>query len=158
MKMIDISRLKITLLLALCLVSNYQEVKSQSSVAANTSGTTKIFSGSTLKEEDGLSKAHAEFVGTVTQVGIPSPAGPNQASYRIKCTGLQILKGSVDTQTPIILFTDGVNHEDPPDVGCKYIFFIREQPGRNIVLKVTLATDANIAKVKALIAAGSASK
>jgi len=48
--------------------------------------------------------------------------------------------------------------QKPPESGNSYIFFVRKNGSEFAVLKLLPATDANIAKVKALIAAAPAPK
>jgi hypothetical protein len=149
--------ISIILILIAWLIFDSQSLKSQS-VPIRTPSTSKNITGSTLKMEDAIAKSHVVFVGTITQVGIPSLAGPNQASYSIKFKGLRVLNGSIDIQIPLMLFTDGLSQENPPEAGSSYIFFVKKEPNWNIIRKLLPATDENIAKVTTRIAAGSAGK
>ncbi|MCE0482915.1 MAG: hypothetical protein LV479_01600, partial [Methylacidiphilales bacterium] len=75
---------------------------------------------------------------------------------------LQVIRGSVEGQVTISFKIRGGLHEQPPQEGDTYIFFAHKntEPGWDnyTVLKLLPATDDNIAKVKALIAAAPAPK
>jgi hypothetical protein len=124
-----------------------------------------VLSGSSLKSEDIATKVDAIFVGEITAIGFGNTKEKGESSYRgVQVKVLQVLRGAVDTSITVTLYVVGRMdfHEDPPKVGSSYIFFAKKagafEKDPYIVLKLLPATDANIAKVKALIAAAPASK
>jgi len=135
--------------LVLGLVLGIQPVKAQNEPVLN---------GSTLKAEDIAAKADAVFVGEIIQMGFPNPSAPGLASYGTQVKVLQVLRGSVDAQITVTIDTHAMNREEPPKVGTQYIFFVKKEGDHFKALKLLTATDANIAKVKALIAAAPAPK
>lgn len=119
--------------------------------------------GSTLKMEDTVLKANAIFVGEIIQEGIPDVSAPGRSAYSgVKVKVLQVLRGSVDAQVSVTLYTTYSSNEQPPKAGSTYIFLAHKntEPGWDAykVFKLLPATDENIAKVKQLIAVGPAPK
>jgi hypothetical protein len=121
--------------------------------------------GSSQKSEDIVVKADAIFVGEVTTIGFGELKAPGESVYRgVQVKVSKVFRGTVADSITVTLLVVGRMefHEDPPKVGNSYIFFVkknaREQPDSYAVLKLILGTDANITRVKALIAAAPASK
>lgn len=123
-------------------------------------------SGSTLRSEDVATKADAVFVGQITHLGFSNLKALGEAVYRgLQVKVLQVLRGSVDPQSTFtlrVMVPSISSHENPPAVGSTYIFFVKkDDPSKHdayTVLKLLPATDDNIAKVKAVIAAAPAGK
>lgn len=125
-----------------------------------------MLTGSTLRSDDVATKADAVFVGQITHLGFSNLKALGEAVYRgVQVNILQVLRGSLDPQSTFtlrVMVPSTRSHENPPTVGISYIFFVkRDDPSKHdayTVLKLLPATDANIAKVKALIAAAPAAK
>jgi hypothetical protein len=114
--------------------------------------------GDDIKVEDGILKSDVVCAGQITDLGYPNPGATDMVSYRAKIEIIQTLMGSISSPILAIIKIDGGKHEDSPINGVSYVFFIKKMPVTNKVLKLLPATDANIAKVKALIAAAPVSK
>jgi hypothetical protein len=117
---------------------------------------TKSLSGSRYKIEDVIQKRVAVFVGKINDLGGSSGRSIGVDVYhRVMVTCLQNLSGHVDTQLKVRLNVSWPD-EAPPVLNTPYIFVVRKEEGSLSdydVLKLLPATDDNIAKVKALIAA-----
>jgi hypothetical protein len=114
-----------------------------------------VLAGSTLKTEDIVLQSDAIFIGKLIDLGWGETASSGHDTRGAYITVLQILRGSLKGRVGVrmnMLHGPKVR-EASPKVGDTYIFFIKQIPGWNMVLKILPATDANIAKVKALIAA-----
>ncbi len=161
-------KLKYFLLLTICalftIVVNLQSLKAQN--PTTTRQGEPILSGSAQKSEEIAAKANTVFIGKIIELGDPVPIAMDTASYSgVQVKVLQILRGTVnDEVVKVTLHTTwGRNmHETPPVIGNTYIFFARKntEKGWNpyTVLKLLPATDDNITKVKALIAAAPEAK
>ena len=146
----------------LSLVLGIQISKAQNSPAEAVQNE-PILSGSSLKSEDTVIKSDAIFIGQITQMGFQSLKAAGRSSYYGNIVKiLQVLRGTVDAQIKITLYVYYVSDtpENPPKTGNSYIFFVKKnapgQPDPYAALKLLPATDDNIAKVKALIAASPA--
>ncbi len=122
-------------------------------------------SGSDLKSEDAAAKSDGIFVGKITQIGLPNAKAAGQvAYYGNKVHVLQVLRGAIGAQVKVTLYVHYVSDipENPPKVDGTYIFFVKKianpDPDPYKALKLLPATDANIARVQALIAAAPAGK
>jgi len=113
---------------------------------------TPTLAGSSIKTEDVALKCNAVFVGKITHVGPPTGAAPGLATFGVKVTVLQVLRGTVDAQVGIRIDDDVLNHESAPKVENTYVFFVEKDETRLTALKLLPATDDNIATVKKLIA------
>jgi hypothetical protein len=141
---------RVTWLLLACLALGIQPLKAKNE---------PVLSGSTQKTENIVLKCDAVFIGQITHMRLGPPASSNVASYTgVKVKVLQMLRGSFDEQIPVMLNVLALNHEEAPTTEGTYIFFLKKESGWNIVKKLLPATNDNIAKVKALIAAAPASK
>jgi hypothetical protein len=142
--------------LMLSLVLGIQITKGQNT-PAGVEQSEPVLSGSTLKSEDVMVKADAIFVGEIVEIGFPTAKAPGRGSYYgVQVKVLQVLRGSVDAQVTVTLYTTYSAHEQPPKVGNTYIFFAHKntEPGWDnyTVVKLLPATDATITKVKGIIA------
>jgi hypothetical protein len=153
------------LLISFSLILGFQISKAQNALSETRENISIKLSGSDLKSEDIVLKANAVFVGEITELGHPNTKAPGQNVYHgVQIKVLQVLRGSVDAQVTVTLYIHFApnSSENPPKVGNTYIFFAHKntEVGWNpfTVLKLLPATDDNIAKVKALIAAAPASK
>jgi hypothetical protein len=153
-----------TLWILLSFILSFQMSKAQNS-PAEASQNEPALTGSSQKSEDIVVKADAVFVGEITTIGFGGFKAPGESVYRgVQIKVLQVFRGTVADSIAVTLHVVGRMefHEDPPKVGNSYILFVKKsdqgQPDAYTVLKLILATDANIAKVKALIAAVPASK
>ncbi len=124
-----------------------------------------VLSGSKLRSEDVAAKADVVFVGEITAIGFGDTKAEGESAYRgVQVKVLQVLQGTVAASITVTLHVVGMMeyHEDPPKVGNSYIFFVKKSaPGQHdayTVFKLLSATDANIAKIKTLIAAAPAGK
>jgi hypothetical protein len=126
-------------------------------------------SGSDVTTEDACLKTDTIFTGQITEIGQPTlrPAlRPNRQSDYLTFHGvaikvIQVLKGTQESPVSVESFikaTPRDSRESPPKVGIQYIFFTKVFHEKNTVFKILPATDDNIAKVKALIAAAPAPK
>ena len=104
-------------------------------------------------------------MGEITTIGFGGFKAPGESVYRgVQVIVLQVLRGTVADSIAVTLHVVGRTefHEDPPKVGGSYIFFVEKnaqgEADSYTVLKLIPATDANITKVKALIAAAPTSK
>ena len=100
------------------------------------------------------------FIGQIIAKGpvILTEPGVSYRGYTVKVATL--LKGALAGEIHVSLDVrnDGRAVEVIPRVGENYIFFVILKASEIIVVKLLPATDANIAKVKALIAAAPAPK
>ena len=67
---------------------------------------TPTLAGSSIKTEDVALKCNAVFVGKITLVGPPTGAAPGLATFGVKVTVLQVLRGTVDAQVGIRIDDD----------------------------------------------------
>ena len=123
------------------------------------------FTGSNLKSEDVLLKVSAIFIGKITQIGFANTKMEGVLIYRnVQINVLRILRGSLDAKSTFRLDVVPLTgfREISPVAGNSYIFFVKRnyegEPDPFIVVKLLPATDNNIARVKALIAAAPASQ
>jgi hypothetical protein len=118
------------------------------------------YSGSGKKAGDIVATCDAIFVGQIIAKGpvILTKPGASTHGYTVKVATL--LKGTLagEIQVSLDVRNDGRVVEVIPHVGENYIFFAMLKAGEVIAVKLLPATDANIAKVKALIAAAPAPK
>jgi hypothetical protein len=118
-------------------------------------------SGSSLRSGDLIVKSDVICVGEITTIGSPLSRATGQDTYAgVKIQISQDLKSHIDSPAlvEIVVAKEHDLKEEAPELETSYIFFIKKIPGWNIVLKLLPATDDNIAKVKALIAAAPAPK
>jgi len=117
--------------------------------------------GSDLKVENAALHSDAIFVGQITDVGAeeefpPASAYAGPLYHGVKIKIIQVLRGTVGTQTSVTLFVDFVAQEKLQTVGNSYIFFVTKNrdkdPDPFTALKLLPATDDSIAKIKQLIA------
>ena len=121
-----------------------------------------VISGSTLKSDDIVSKADAIFVGKITAIGFGNLKAKGESVYRgVQVKVLKVLRGTIESSITVTLHVIAVMdfHEDPPEAGSPYIFFVKKagalEKDPYVVLKLLPATDDNIAKIKQLVAATS---
>jgi hypothetical protein len=145
------------LVLMLNLFLGIQLVKAQNASKAMDQNV-PVLTGSTLKSEDIAVKADSIFIGEIVQMSFPDATAPDLASYSTRVKVLQVLRGSANAQVTVSIDTYAMNHEEPPKVATPYIFFVRKEAKRFEALKLLPATEVNVAKVKALIAAAPAKK
>ncbi|MDB4793753.1 hypothetical protein OAG63_01840 [Methylacidiphilales bacterium] len=147
------------LLIALSLILCIEPVKAQTTTAV-TGQSEPILSGSGLKVEDIAMKCDAIFIGQIVSLGDAETASAGIDTRGASIKVLQILRGSVGSQVGVAISTSlwPSLHEQIPQVGKSYIFFVHQEGTRFTVLKLLPATDDHISKVKALIAAAPASK
>jgi hypothetical protein len=148
----------IALGILLCSMIGVSSLEAQSSQLENSS--VKL-SGSRFKAEEIVAKANVICVGEIVQIGPPLTRAAAQASYPgVKIQISQCLKGDLSSPAliEIVVAKEPNVTEEAPKAGTTYIFFIKQTTSWNMVLKLLPATDDNIAKVKAMIAAAPAGK
>jgi len=142
---------RITWPLFMCMALGVQTLKSQDIVPQNES---LKLSGSGLKSEDIILKSDAIFIGQIIAKGavLMLEPGKSYRFYTVKVATL--LKGTLagEIQVSLDVRNDSRVVEVIPRVGENYIFFAILKASEIIVVKLLPATDANIAKIKALIA------
>ncbi|MCE0482916.1 MAG: hypothetical protein LV479_01605 [Methylacidiphilales bacterium] len=123
-----------------------------------------VLTGSSIKVEDVVLKSDAIFSGTITQeLGPPNLKGIGENYYGVHVHVIKIYLGTVaqDVTVSILVLPRRLN-EWAPLQGQTYIFFVKKNAqaasDQFTVLKLLPATDANVTKVKALIAAAPAGK
>lgn len=118
------------------------------------------YSGSEKKAEDIVTTCDAIFIGQIIAKGpvMLTKPGASYRSYTVKV--ITLLKGTLagEIQVSLDVRNDGRVAEVIPHVGENYIFFAMLKAGEVIAMKLLPATDDNITKVKALIAAAPPSK
>jgi hypothetical protein len=120
------------------------------------------FSGRDVAVEGALSKADVVLIGKLSGAGneVDSPpfapvAGPTFSGARISV--IQVLKGTAGSSVGVSFFVNSANHEKSPDAASSYIFFLAKNAAnatdQYTILKILPASDDNVSKIKALIAA-----
>ena len=123
--------------------------------------TNSLLPGSRSDLDKTVSHADIIVVAKMVSLGITMPDATAQADYdSAQIQVMQALKGSPNQNLSVSIsvhFSKGRIEEIAPEVGKEYLFFIRtDEVKHEIVLKIIPATDDNIARVKALIAAAPA--
>jgi hypothetical protein len=159
---------RLTWSLLLCVALGLQILKAQNGTGTNNAPQdSPKLTGSLLKAEDIIGKSDAIFKGRITRLFGHSFAATSltgRTNYIVKVQALDIYKGTIDSLINIDLLIEFGPQagEKWPELNHTYIFFVtmKTQDNHNSIdaLKLIDATDANIAKVKALIAAAPASK
>ena|ERR1700734_861270 len=152
-------------LIALLIVFGVQGSKAQNVSVRDALNEPHSPIGSSLKSEDLVPRCNAILIGTILDMGLASAKSPDRmAFYHVKVSPSQVLFGKVRHTISVTIHVtwDSHVHEEVPVKGESYIFFLKTGSQEGIdpftVLKLLPATDDNIAKVKALIAAAPASK
>jgi hypothetical protein len=112
---------------------------------------------------DILIKSDAIFVGKILQIKPTDPSAHGEVTCLANSVSVsQVLKGALGDVVSVDFKVRSYLNEKEPKIGTSYIFFVKrggyESPNSYTLLKLLPATDANIAKVKALIAAATAPK
>ena len=137
---------------------NTPPLKAQNFVSGSQNPSSGL-SGSDLKAEDVVVKSDAVFIGNITGVVAGASAKEQGVTTFVVSVGVtECLRGDVAGQLTASLKVFMGYRQKPPESGNSYIFFVRKNGSEFAVLKLLPATDANIAKVKALIAAAPAPK
>jgi hypothetical protein len=130
---------------------------------SQSSSDTKMLSGHGKKSENAIKESTDIVIAVFTTLGSPGADATGENDYdgaEIEITSA--LKGTLSGKLKvfyIVYAMPGKNQESPPVLGTQYIMFIHQTgPTEYEIKKLLPATDDNIAKIKALIAAAPAGK
>jgi hypothetical protein len=127
------------------------------------SSDTKMLSGHSKKNQDAAKESTDIVIGVFTSLGSPGAGATGENDYdQAEVEVVNALKGALSGTLKVfyvVFAMPGKDQESPPVLGTQYIMFIQKLGPTDYEIKKLLpATDDNIAKVKALIAAAPASK
>lgn len=122
-----------------------------------------LFTGHMKKNENVLKEAKDIIVGKFTALGYPGSDASGEDFYEQgQVEVISALRGSLAGTLRVgysVRTVPGKDQEIPPVVGTEYIMFIQKLgPNECEIKKLLPATDENITKIKALIAAAPAGK
>jgi hypothetical protein len=119
------------------------------------------FTGDDIDIKEAISPSKLIFVGSLTNLGKVDLRGKGTFAYDMAVAVVsKIYLGNVESPVKlnIRVRNNAMVMETAPSLDEPYIFIISQKNNHNYLIKLLPATDDNIAKVKALIAAMPASK